>query len=56
MEGAKEKYINMLKEGGDDYPIEIIKRAGVDLTSEQPFVNVCKKLESLIKQLKELLD
>lgn len=56
VEGAKEKYVNMLKEGGDDYPIEIIKRAGVDLTSEQPFVNVCNKLESLIKQLKELLD
>lgn len=30
--GATEKYLEFLKSGGSDYPLNILKRAGVDLT------------------------
>lgn len=30
--GATEKYLDFLKSGGSDYPLNILKRAGVDLT------------------------
>ena len=30
--GATEKYLDFLKSGGSDYPLNILKKAGVDLT------------------------
>ena len=35
--GAVERYLNFLKSGGSDYPLNILKRAGVDLSSSEPF-------------------
>ena len=46
---AVEKYIGFLKSGGSDYPIEILKKAGVDMTTSKP-------LESTINRFNELLD
>ena len=43
------KYINFLKSGGSDYPIEILKNAGVDMTTSKP-------LEATIERFNELLD
>ncbi len=34
---AVEHYLNFLKSGGSDYSLNILKRAGVDLTSSEPF-------------------
>ena len=30
-------YVNLLRSGGSDFPIEQVKKAGVDLTSKEPF-------------------
>ena len=46
---AVEKYKGFLKSGGSDYPIEILKKAGVDMTTKEP-------LEATIKRFNELLD
>ena len=49
-ENAVEKYINnFLKMGGSKYPIDILKGAGVDMTTSKP-------LEATIKRFNELLD
>ena len=48
-EGAVSKYIEFLKSGGKDYPIEILKKAGVDMTTSKP-------LEATIERFNELLD
>ncbi|WP_102399757.1 oligoendopeptidase F [Haloimpatiens massiliensis] len=48
-EEAVEKYKGFLKSGGSDYPINILKRAGVDMTTAKP-------LEDTIKRFDELLD
>ena len=46
---AVEKYTGFLKSGGSDYPIEILKKAGVDMTTPKP-------LEATIDRFNELLD
>ncbi|NLZ49251.1 MAG: oligoendopeptidase F [Clostridiales bacterium] len=48
-EEAVEKYKGFLKAGGSDYPINILKKAGVDMTTPKP-------LEDTIKRFSELLD
>lgn len=48
-ENAVEKYIGFLKSGGSNYPIEILKEAGVDMTTSKP-------LEATIERFNELLD
>ncbi|MBE6071709.1 MAG: oligoendopeptidase F [Clostridium butyricum] len=48
-ENAVEKYKSFLKSGGSDYPIEILKNAGVDMTTKEP-------IEATIKRFDELLD
>ncbi|MDP2426211.1 MAG: oligoendopeptidase F [Candidatus Izemoplasmatales bacterium] len=50
-DGAFEGYINLLKSGGSDYPIEQLKRAGVDLTTKDAFFAVANRLEELVNQL-----
>ena len=46
---AVEKYTGFLKSGGSNYPIEILKKAGVDMTTPKP-------LEATIERFNELLD
>jgi oligoendopeptidase F len=46
---AVEKYTEFLKSGGSDYPINILKKAGVDMTTPKP-------LEDTIQRFNELLD
>ena len=53
---ALDAYLNMLKSGGSDYPIELLKKGGCDLTSSEPFLSVVRKLENLVNRLEELLN
>ena len=46
---AVEKYIGFLKSGGSDYPINILKKAGVDMTTPEP-------IDATMERFKELLD
>jgi oligoendopeptidase F len=48
-ENSVEKYKGFLKAGGSDYPINILKNAGVDMTTDAP-------IEATIKRFNELLD
>jgi oligoendopeptidase F len=48
-ESAVARYMDFLKSGGSDYPINILKKAGVDMTTPAP-------LEDTIKRFNELLD
>lgn len=54
-ENAFDNYINLLKSGGSDYPINLVKKAGVDLTKADSFLAVVKRLEVLVDELEELL-
>ena len=52
----KEKYFNLLKSGGSDWPDMILKNVGVDLESDEPYDMLINDLKSAITTLSELLN
>lgn len=54
--GAFAAYIDLLKAGGSDYPVELVKNAGVDLTTRKPFISVVNRLSVLVDELEKLLN
>jgi oligoendopeptidase F len=53
--GAVEKYIGFLSAGGSDFPLEILKRAGVDLTTPAPIETTFGVLARYVDRLDALL-
>ena len=47
-------YIEFLKSGSSDYPLELLKKTGVDLTTPTPIKNALKRFEELIKEFAEI--
>ncbi|WP_404427609.1 oligoendopeptidase F [Ureibacillus chungkukjangi] len=53
---AVERYINnFLKAGCSDFPIEVLKAAGVDMESPTPIQEACKVFEEKLNELEGLL-
>jgi oligoendopeptidase F len=52
---AIEAYLNYLKSGSSDVPIEVLKKAGVDMTSNQATKDALVVFEDRLKQLEEIL-
>ncbi len=50
---AVERYLDFLKSGCSDYPVELLKRAGVDLTSPDPVKNALKYFGYLVNELEK---
>ena len=55
-EPAQQRYIEFLKSGGSDYSINLLKKAGVDMSSPQPIEVTLAKFNSLLNELAELLN
>jgi oligoendopeptidase F len=54
-EPAVKRYLEFLSAGSSDYPIEVLKKAGVDMTSSQPIADACKVFEEKLNELESLL-
>ncbi len=54
-EAKRDKYLNFLKSGGSDYSLNILKNAGVDLTTPQPVQVTLDKFKAKLAELKSLL-
>lgn len=52
---AIEKYLNFLKAGSSKYPIDVLKEAGVDMTSEEPIKAVVNKMNLLLDEMEKSL-
>lgn len=53
---AVERYINeFLKKGSSDYPIEILKNAGVDMTTPEPIEQACQVFEQKLDAFEKLM-
>jgi oligoendopeptidase F len=53
---AVDRYINnFLKAGSSDYPIEVLKNAGVDMTSSKAIEDACKVFEQKLIEMENLL-
>jgi oligoendopeptidase F len=48
-------YIEMLEAGGSDYPIELLKKAGVDMTSPEPVNDTVELFAGLMDEFEKLL-
>lgn len=54
-EPAVKKYMDFLKAGSSDYPINILKNAGVDMNSPEPILAVTKKMSQIIDEIENLI-
>jgi len=50
-----EKYLNFLKSGSSDYPMELLRKAGVDLSAPEPIQEALDLFERKAKQLEALI-
>jgi oligoendopeptidase F len=53
---ATNKYIEFLSSGGSDYPIPLLKKAGVDMTTSEPFDLTMKKMNRVMDEMEKILD
>ncbi|PIQ96603.1 MAG: oligoendopeptidase F [Nitrospinae bacterium CG11_big_fil_rev_8_21_14_0_20_56_8] len=51
---ALEAYLGFLRSGGSKYPIDLLKDAGVDMTSPEPIRTALNKFSDLVGQLEAL--
>lgn len=54
-DGAVERYLDFLKAGGSDYPLPVLQRAGVDLSTPEPIHLAFDTLADYIEQLANLV-
>lgn len=54
-EKARTDYIEFLKSGSSDYPVELLKIAGVDMSSPAPIRAAMETFQSLVEELETLL-
>jgi oligoendopeptidase F len=52
---AVDKYLNFLKAGSSDYPINILKSAGVDMNSPKPVFAVSAKMNEILDEIESVL-
>lgn len=52
---ARDKYLEFLSMGGSDYPIELLKMAGVDMSAPKPVKEVVKIFNKTLDEMEKLL-
>ncbi|PAQ14379.1 oligoendopeptidase F [Bacillaceae bacterium SAOS 7] len=53
---AVDRYINeFLKAGSSDFPIEVLKKAGVDMNTAAPIEEACKVFEQKLEEMEKML-
>ncbi|HLR53687.1 MAG TPA: oligoendopeptidase F [Pseudogracilibacillus sp.] len=53
---AVERYKNFLKAGSSDFPIEVLKKAGVDMTSKTPILEALHVFEEKLNEFEHLMN
>ncbi len=53
--GAKEKYLDFLSAGGSRYPMDTLKLAGVDMTTDAPANAAFKRFEKLVSEMETIV-
>jgi oligoendopeptidase F len=50
-----DRYLEMLSSGGSIYPLDLLKKAGVDLTTKEPIESAMKKFSQLLDEFSSCL-
>lgn len=53
--GAAQNWIQVLQAGGSDHPYEILRRAGLDLASPEPYRALARRHERILNEIEALL-
>jgi oligoendopeptidase F len=54
-QGAVKNYIDFISAGGSDYPIDLLKKAGVDMTSAEPFNKTMVAMNRTMDEIEAIL-
>jgi oligoendopeptidase F len=54
-EPARKRYLTMLRSGSNDYPIELLKKVGVDMTTPKPIYDTIDVFTAYVDELESLL-
>jgi oligoendopeptidase F len=52
---ARDRYLTLLKSGSSKYPIDLLKDAGVDMTTSAPFESAMKEMNAVMDEIEKLL-
>ncbi len=55
-EGALDNYLGLLAAGGSDYPYELLKGAGVDMATPEPYRATIARMNKIMDQIEKILD
>lgn len=55
-EGAVEKVLTFLSSGGSKYPVDLLKEAGVDMTTSAPFDKTMAAMNRTMDEIERILD
>src|SRR5438093_11895072 len=53
--GALERYLDLLRAGGSDYPYELVKAAGADLANPAPYRALVAQMNAIMDEIEALL-
>ncbi len=54
-DSAVSRYLDFLKAGSSNYPIEVLKTAGVDMNTAEPIKAACRVFEEKLNEMEQLL-
>ncbi len=54
--GATERYLKFISAGKSKYPIDLLKDAGIDMTTDEPLELTVKKMNRVMDEMEKLLD
>ena len=52
---STKKYLQFLSSGGSDYAIDLLKNAGIDMTTSEPFDLTMKKMNRVMDEMEKIL-
>lgn len=55
-EPARQRYIEFLKGGGSAYPLDLLKKAGVDMTTADPVLRALGVFESTVEEMESFFN
>ena len=51
-----ESYLAFISAGGSDYPIKLLQKAGVDMTTTAPFAQAMSPMNLTMGEIEKILD
>jgi oligoendopeptidase F len=54
--GTVDKYLRFLSSGSSDYPINLLKKAGVDMKTQEPFNKAMQAMDRVMDEIEAILD